>query len=80
MKNIRRAMADGGRLLLIEYLVPPGNTPSPSKFMDLNMLVMTGGRERTEKQFAELFAAAGFRLNRIVPTESAFSIIEAVRV
>lgn len=80
MKNIRRAMADGGRLLLIEYLVPLGNTPSPSKFMDLNMLVMTGGRERTEKQFAELFAAAGFRLNRIVPTESAFSIIEAVRV
>lgn len=79
MKNIRRAMADGGKLLLIEYLVPPGNEPSPSKFMDLNMLVMTGGCERTEKQFADLFAAAGFKLNRIVPTASAFSVIEAVR-
>lgn len=80
MKNIHRAMADGGKLLLIEYLVPPGNEPSPSKFMDLNMLVMTGGCERTEKQFAELFAAAGFKLNRIVPTESGFNVIEAVRV
>jgi len=77
MKNIRRAMNDGGRLIVIEQIVPPGNSPSFSKFIDINMLVMTGGRERTEKEFADLFAASGFRLARVVPTESPFCIIEA---
>lgn len=79
MKNIRRAMAEDGKLILIEDLVPAGNTPSPAKWMDLNMMVMTGGCERTEAEFAELFAAAGFKLNRIVPTNSQFYVIEAVR-
>jgi predicted O-methyltransferase YrrM len=78
MKNIRRAMNDGGRVIVIENIVPEGNTPSFAKFIDINMLVMTGGRERTEKEFADLFAAAGFRLTRVVPTESPFCIIEAV--
>jgi hypothetical protein len=48
--------------------------------MDLNMLVMTGGRERTDAEFRRLYEASGFRLNRIVPTESPFSVIEGVRV
>jgi predicted O-methyltransferase YrrM len=78
MKNIRRAMKDGGRVIVIENIVPEGNTPSFAKFIDINMLVMTGGRERTEKEFADHFAAAGFRLTRVVPTESPFCIIEAV--
>ena len=44
------------------------------------MLVMTGGIERTEKQFAELFAQAGFKLTRVVPTESPLSLIEGIPV
>lgn len=80
MKNIHRAMAEGGKLILIEQIVPEDSSPSFAKFIDINMLVMTGGRERTEKEFAELFTAAGFRLTRVVPTKSPFSVIEAVRV
>ncbi len=80
MKNIHRAMADGGKLILVEQIVPEDNSPTFAKFIDINMLVITGGRERTEKEFAELFTAAGFRLTRVVPTESPFCVIEAVRV
>jgi hypothetical protein len=44
------------------------------------MLVMTGGRERTEEEFRQLYEASGFRLTRVVPTESPFSVIEGVKV
>lgn len=47
--------------------------------MDLTMLVITGGRERTEAEYRALLAAAGFRLTRIIPTPSEMSVIEAVR-
>src|SRR5581483_10747584 len=47
LKNVRKAMAANGRVLLIEAVIPPGNAPSPGKLLDVNMLVMTGGRERT---------------------------------
>jgi hypothetical protein len=80
MKNCHRALAEGGKLILVEAVVPAGNEPHFSKFIDLNMLVMTGGRERTEAEFRDLYERAGFRLTRIVPTESPFSVIEGVRV
>jgi ubiquinone/menaquinone biosynthesis C-methylase UbiE len=80
LKNSHRAMKSGGKLILVEAVVPPGNEMHFSKFMDLNMLVMTGGRERTESEFRRLYDAAGFRLTRIVPTESPFSVIEGERV
>jgi hypothetical protein len=48
--------------------------------MDLNMLVLLGGQERTEEQFERLFQAAGFRLERVIPTRSPFSVLEATRV
>jgi len=67
-------------LILVEAVVPIGSEPHFSKFIDLNMLVMTGGRERTEEEFRRLYEAASFRLTRIVPTESPFSVIEGVRV
>ncbi|MDQ3818582.1 MAG: acetylserotonin O-methyltransferase [Acidobacteriota bacterium] len=76
LKNCHSAMEDGGRLLLVETVVPEGNEPSLSKMMDLQMLVMTGGRERTEAEYRELFAAAGFKLTRVIPTESPLSIVE----
>jgi predicted O-methyltransferase YrrM len=75
LKNVRRAIRPEGKLLVIEAVVPPGNTPSPSKFLDVNMLVMTGGCERTEEEYASLFAAAGFELTRVVSTP-ATSVVE----
>jgi hypothetical protein len=80
MKNCHRALPGNGKLILIEAVVPSSNEPHFSKFIDLNMLVMTGGRERTEEEFRQLFEASGFRLERVVPTESPFSVIEGVRV
>jgi carbamate kinase len=51
-----------------------------SKVMDLNMLAMTGGKERTEKEYAALFEKTGFKLTRVIPTPSPMQIVEAVRV
>jgi SAM-dependent methyltransferase len=79
LKNCHRAMAENGRLLLVEAVVPHGSQPHFSKYMDLNMLVMTGGRERTEDEYRALLKASGFRLTRIIPTESPMSIIEGER-
>jgi hypothetical protein len=79
LKNCHSAMADGGKLLLIEAVVPAGNEPSFSKGMDLQMLIMTGGRERTEAEYRDLFAAGGFTLTRVIPTESPLSIIEGTK-
>jgi hypothetical protein len=76
--NCRRSIADTGRLLLIEAPIPPPNTRSFHKFMDLNMLVMTGGRERTESEYRELLKAAGFALARIIPARFEVCVIEAV--
>jgi ubiquinone/menaquinone biosynthesis C-methylase UbiE len=80
MKNCRRALPEGGKLILIEAVVPATSEPHFSKFIDLNMLVMTGGRERTEEEFRALYEASGFKLARIVPSESPFSVIEGVKV
>jgi hypothetical protein len=80
LRNSHHALAENGKLILVEAVVPPGSQLHFSKFMDLNMLVMTGGRERTEEEFRRLYETSGFRLNRIVPTESPFSVIEGVRV
>lgn len=80
LKNCHRAMPENGKLLLVEMIVPPGNEMHFAKLLDINMLVMTGGCERTETEYADLFAQAGFKLTRIVPTAGPTSIIEAVRV
>jgi ubiquinone/menaquinone biosynthesis C-methylase UbiE len=79
LKNCHRAMAKGGKLLLIEAVIPRGNEPFFGKLIDLNMLVMTGGRERTEDEYRALFEAAGFKLLNIIPTPSPMSVIEGVR-
>jgi hypothetical protein len=75
--HCRKAMTPGSRLLLIEMVLPPGNAPHPGKVLDIMMLVGPGGRERTEQEYGELLAKAGFRLVRVVPTESSVSIVEA---
>jgi ubiquinone/menaquinone biosynthesis C-methylase UbiE len=79
LKNCHRALPADGKLILVEAVVPPGNEPHFSKFIDLNMLVMTGGRERTEEEFRRLYEASGFRLTRVVPTASPSSVIEGVK-
>lgn len=79
LRNCRRALADGGRLLLVESVVPEGNDPSFSKQMDLQMLVMTGGRERTAAEYRALLARAGFEMTGVIPTRSPVSIVEAVK-
>ena len=77
LKNCREAMAPGGRALVLEAVIPPGDAPFVGKLGDINMLVLTqGGRERTEAEFGDLFASAGLRLTRIVPTASHVSVIE----
>ena len=77
LENIRRVRQPGGRVILIESVIAPGNTPDLGKLIDLEMLVMPGGRERTEAEFRALFEGAGFQLTRIVPTKSPLSVIEA---
>lgn len=79
LKNIHRAMNENGKLLLIEMVVAGSNQPDLSKFIDLNMLVMTGGRERAEAEFGALLASAGFKLRRVIRTASPVCVIEAVR-
>jgi hypothetical protein len=76
--HCRRAMGPGGKLLVVEGIVPPGNEPSVSKFFDLAMMVMPGGTERTEEEYRQLFEAAGFRLTRVVPTSTWVSVLEGV--
>jgi hypothetical protein len=75
--NVRKAMNRGGRVILLEAVVLPGNLPDFAKVIDLEMLLLPGGRERTEGEFRALFARAGFELTRIVPTQSPLSVIEA---
>lgn len=76
LRNIRRAIRPNGRLLLVEQVLKEPNTDDFGKFADLNMLVMTGGGERTESEYRELYRRAGFELLRIVPTRSSSAIIE----
>jgi hypothetical protein len=74
--NCRTVMRPGGKLLVIEMVIAPGNEPSFAKFLDVNMLAIPGGKERNEAEYRELFAAAGFRLTRMVPTAMEVSVIE----
>lgn len=78
LDNVRRAMKPNGRLLVVEMVLPPGDAPHPGKLLDMIMLVTTGGKERTQPEYAELLARAGFRLTRVVPTGGAASVLEAV--
>jgi hypothetical protein len=77
--NIHAALGGtpGGRVILLETVVAPGNQPDIGKLIDLEMLLLPGGKERTADEFAALFDRAGFELTRVVPTKSALSVIEA---
>ena len=78
LRNCRRAMAEKGRVLLVDMVVPDTDAVSFSKLLDLNMLAMTGGQERTKAEFRALLDAADYKLTRIIPTMAPQSVIEAV--
>lgn len=79
LTNVRRAIVADGKVLVIEAVVQASNQPDPAKWMDLNMLAVLHGRERTAAEFGLLYAKAGFRLTRVVPA-GGLSIIEGVPV
>jgi hypothetical protein len=78
LRNCRAAIDPDGRLLIVEMVLPPGGEPHPSQMLDMIMLAIAGGMERTEEQYGELLRRGGFRLTRVVPTGSAVSVIAAV--
>lgn len=80
LRAIRKVIPKTGRVLLVEVMVGPANVPEPGKFMDVNMLAMTGGRERSAEEFAALFGASGFELGRVIPTQSMMHLVEALPV
>lgn len=80
LRNCRSAIRPDGRLVLVEQVVADGNVPCPGKMMDIVMLLMEQGRERREDEFAAIFEAAGFRLNRCLPLLGPWSAIEATPV
>jgi ubiquinone/menaquinone biosynthesis C-methylase UbiE len=77
LKNCRRHMQPNGRLIIVDCVVPENDEPDFSKTFDLNMMVMTGGKERTKAEFEQLLAAAGFKLLRVIPTDVPTSVVEA---
>lgn len=79
LRNCQRAMAPSGRVLLVETVMSPDGDRSFDSLMDLNMLVISGGRERSEAEYRALLDAAGLTLTKVVPTASPLSVIEAVR-
>jgi O-methyltransferase domain len=79
LRNCRQAMAGAGRVLIVERLIPEnGHDPLPTLLSDINMLVFTGGRERTNAEYDALLTAAGLRLERVVLVASPYGIIEGV--
>ncbi len=76
--NCRDAMKADSKLLLVEMVLPEGDAPHPGKILDMVMLVMPGGEERTAAQYDDLLAKAGLRMTNVIPTASPVSIVEAV--
>jgi hypothetical protein len=78
LRNCRRAMGADSRLLLIEWVVPGGDVPHPSKFLDLAMLFVYGGRERTEEEYVALLTEAGLGITRVLGSASTLNVLEVV--
>jgi hypothetical protein len=80
LSHCRKAIEPGGKVLIVETVMPPGDTPDPIKLLDIAMLVMPGGQERTEEEYGAVLDQAGFRLARVVPTNSPVSVVEGIPV
>jgi len=79
LRNCGKAMAPSGRVLVVEHVIAPGNAADFGKLLDINMMVVPGGKERTRSEFRDLFAKAGLKLARVIPTAAPLSILEGVR-
>ena len=79
LRNIRNVMDDDGRVMLVETVITNDGQPDFGKLLDIEMLVSPGGKERTAAEYKELFAKAGLKMTRVVPTKSPYSVIEAVK-
>jgi hypothetical protein len=79
LRHCHAGMTAGGKVLIVEMVLPERNLPGVSKFLDLEMLQFLSGCERTETEYRDLLARAGFELTRIVPTPSPYSVVEGVR-
>jgi hypothetical protein len=77
LRNLRRVIPDGARLLVIEALLPTEPGPAFAKLTDVEMLVLTGGRERTEREYRALLERSGFDLRRVLPTATSMALLEA---
>jgi len=77
LRSCHAAMSAESKLLIVESVIPPGNEPFGGKLLDLVMLLIPGGKERTEDEYRALLDMAGFELSRIVPTSTEISVIEA---
>ena len=77
LKNVRAQIQPEGRLIIVDCIVPEGDEPHFAKTFDLNMMVMTGGKERTAAEFEKLVSAAGFKLLQVIPTELPTGIVVA---
>jgi hypothetical protein len=78
LKACRKEVNPGGKLIVLDDVIQPGNDFYPGKFLDLQMLIFPGGKERTEKQFRELFAAGGWKLSRVAPTATPICVVEGI--
>lgn len=78
LRRCAEAMAPAGKILVVEMVVPPGNEPGFGKWLDL-MMLLVAGRERTEEEYRQLFAAADLKLTRVIPTASDVSVLEGIR-
>ncbi len=76
-------MKPGGKLLLVEPIIQPGHNSesAANKFLDLQMLINSAGRERTAEEFAHLFETSGFKLTGVLSSsQTGFSILEGISV
>ena len=79
LRTCHQAMPAHAKLLIVEGLIQPANRPDLTKLVDINMLVMAGGQERTVEEFRALLARAGFALTQVIATTGDTSIIEAAK-
>jgi hypothetical protein len=79
LQNCARAMPSTGRLLLVEMVIPDDRSPSPAAMMDMNMLALLPGKERSAAEYEALLKSAGLKTARLIRTHSPFEVIEAVR-
>jgi len=86
LKQIRNAVPEAAHLLVVETMLPNESAWSAGKcehfghILDINMLVLTSGRERTPDEFSRLFAETGWQLSRVIQTAGPYSIVKAVTV